>query len=119
MTDKTAYFKGLAGEDAAAGFLGAKGMVLLHQRYHSPFGEIDLVMQDGDVLAFVEVKSRPDGRVHSGEYAVSPGKQRRIIQTARCYLAENPWTGVIRFDVVELTLDGIRHLPNAFEGREW
>lgn len=119
MTDKTAYFKGLAGEDVAAEYLGAKGMVLLKKRYHSPFGEIDLVMQDGDILVFVEVKSRPNSRVHSGEYAVNPAKQKRIIQTARCYLAQEQWQGVVRFDILEITADGIRHLPNAFEGREW
>lgn len=119
MTDKTAYFKGLEGENAAAEYLGAKGMVLLQKRYHSPFGEIDLVMQDGDVLAFVEVKSRPGSRAHSGEYAVNPAKQKRIIRTARCYLAESQWPGVVRFDILEITADGFRHLPNAFEGREW
>ena len=59
MTDKlTAYAKGVLGEDAARKHLESKGMVLLMRRYHSPDGEIDLVMRDGDTLVMVEVKAR-------------------------------------------------------------
>ena len=54
----TTYQKGLDGESRAALYLQNRGMVLLQKRYRSPFGEIDLVMRDGDTLVFVEVKAR-------------------------------------------------------------
>lgn len=119
MTDETAYRKGVDGEAFACGYLMKKGMVLLQRRYHSPFGEIDLVMRDQDALVFVEVKRRDSGRAYDGALAVTPLKQARLIKTARCYLAQHPAEGVIRFDVVEITGDGLLHIPNAFQGSEW
>lgn len=109
------YEKGVKGEALALEYLKAKGMVPLETRYHSSYGEIDLVMRDGDVLALVEVKYRPQGRRGEGTYAVTPRKRKRIIKTALCYLAAHPFDGVVRFDVVEITRDGVWHIPNAFE----
>ena len=51
-----AYAKGVLGEAAVCDRLTDGGMELLERRFRSPFGEIDLIMLDGDVLAFVEVK---------------------------------------------------------------
>lgn len=112
----TSYQKGVDGEAAALAYLKNKGMAPLEMRYHSRFGEIDLVMEDGDALVFVEVKSRPKGQMGDGACAVTPQKQRRLIKTALCYLAEHPTDRVARFDVVELTQNGIQHIINAFEG---
>lgn len=121
MTDNrlTAYAKGVLGEDAACKYLESKGMVLLIKRYHSPYGEIDLVMQDGDVLAMVEVKTRERASLAECAYAITPDKQRRICLTARCYLGEYPTDASVRFDALLIARDGILHIPNAFEGREW
>lgn len=119
MTEFSAYQKGLRGEAQACEYLCQRGMVPLFKRYHSPFGEIDLIMRDGETLVFVEVKARTRGRAYEGANAVGYEKQRRMIQTARQYLSEHPDACPIRFDVVELTKDGIQHLSNAFEGKEW
>ena len=70
MPDNT-YRKGLDGESRAAVYLQNRGMVLLQKRYRSPFGEIDLVMRDGDTLVFVEVKARTNaGAGMQTEYCV-------------------------------------------------
>lgn len=120
MTDKlTAYTKGILGEDAARKYLESKGMVLLQQRYHSPYGEIDLVMLDGDCLVMAEVKARNNADLETCSYAITPVKQKRLCLTARCYLAEHPADVPIRFDVVLIARNGILHIPNAFEGKEW
>ncbi len=120
MTDSlSAYAKGVLGEDAAKTYLESKGMVLLMRRYHSPYGEIDLIMQDGDVLAMVEVKAREKATAQESSYAITPAKQKRLCLTARQYLAEHPVNAPVRFDAVLVTKEGIVHIPNAFEGREW
>ena len=62
-------------------------MELLERRFHSPFGEIDLVMLDGETLVFVEVKLRTSGGAEAGQAAVTPQKRRRMVKAARCYLA--------------------------------
>ncbi|NLI20440.1 MAG: YraN family protein [Clostridiales bacterium] len=113
------YEKGLAGESRAADYLQMRGMVLLQRRYRSPFGEIDLILRDGDTLVMAEVKARGRGREGSGLLSVGPVKRGKIIRTARLYLAEHPWDGPVRFDVVEFTADGIRHIADAFPGSEY
>lgn len=110
-----AYAKGMLGEARACEYLQQRGMVLLEKRYRSPFGEIDLVMREGEWLVFVEVKTRQKAGQGRGLEAITPAKQRRLVQTALCYLAEHPADCPIRFDALEITPDGILHLPNAFE----
>ena len=96
-------------------------MELLERRFRSPFGEIDLVMLDGETLVFIEVKTRPRGDTEEGQAAVTPGKQRRIVRAARCYLGAHPEHAdrMVRFDVATVSREGVRHVPNAFEGGEW
>lgn len=115
------YAKGVLGEAAAEEYLCAHGMTCIGRRYHSPYGEIDLIMLDGDVLAFVEVKARLRGTVLSAQAAVTPSKQRKIVQTALCYLSEHPEHAqrTMRFDIVGIADDCISHLPDAFQGTGW
>ena len=123
MTEQplSAYAKGVLGEAAACDFLERQGMLLLNRRYRAAGGEIDLILLDGDVLVFAEVKLRGRGTTLDGQYAVTPRKQRRMIAAARCFLGENPRYAhpMIRFDVVTVAGDGVTHLPNAFQGAEW
>lgn len=120
MTDKlTAYAKGILGEDAARKYLESKGMVLLMRRYHSPYGEIDLVMRDGDTLVMAEVKAREKATLEACSYSITPAKQKRLCMTALHYMAEYPQDAPVRFDAVLITKAGILHIPNAFEGKEW
>jgi len=116
-----AYLKGLQGEEAAEDYLCKAGMACLDRRYRSPYGEIDLIMLDGEVLAFVEVKARNMSTLYAAQMSVTPTKQRRIIQTALCFLSEHPeHTGrLMRFDIIGLSSDCIQHIPNAFQGAGW
>lgn len=118
MIDKT-YDKGLAGESQALQYLEKLGMQLVHKRYRAPGGEADLIMRDRDTLVFVEVKLRLTGSAGDGLMAVTRKKQKRIVQTALYYLAANDHDGPVRFDVVEETASGIRHIRDAFQGKEF
>jgi putative endonuclease len=65
--------------------------------------EIDLVCRDGEVLVFIEVKTRAAAALVPGVYAVDTRKKRVVERAARAYLArlrERPRT--FRFDVVEV-----------------
>lgn len=113
------YEKGVRGEAQAESYLTRHGgMVCRARRYRAADGEIDLVMQDGDFIVFVEVKARPDGRAGDGLLAVTPAKRRRMCHAALAYLVEHGEMGrAARFDVVEMTRDGLRHVPDAFDFR--
>ena len=111
---------GLTGETAAEAYLAARGMTCLARRYRAMDGEVDLIMQDGGVIVFVEVKARPKGRHGEGLMAVTPAKQKRITHAAGAFLMERELFGTpIRFDVVELCADGLYHVPNAFQPSAW
>lgn len=117
----SAYAKGVLGEAAVCNHLMGRGMELLERRFHSPFGEIDLVMLDGETLVFVEVKLRTSGGAEAGQAAVTPQKRRRMVEAARCYLGAHPEHAdrSVRFDVATVTGEGVNHIPDAFSGSEW
>jgi putative endonuclease len=115
---------GKLGENAAAEELLRRGYRLRTRNYHCRGGEADLVAEDGEVLVFVEVKTRSTLRYGLPQEAVTPVKRRRLVLAAEAYLhahAEEPGLEdrPVRFDVVEVVvlkggIAGIRLLPNAF-----
>ncbi len=117
---------GRNGEDAARSELERLGMKILCANYRHGRGEIDLIARDGEVLAFVEVKSRSSESWVRPAQAVGRPKQRMLSDTALAYLNELGRPQVaFRFDIVEVLFAGaevreVRHIPNAFplaEGR--
>ena len=105
---------GLLGEIRAASYARRHGMRILSRRYRAGRDEIDLIVREGECLVFIEVKTRPHGRIGDGARAVNGEKQRHIRTAARQYLALHPWQGEIRFDVMEISAAGLRHIKNAF-----
>ena len=111
--------EGMQGEALVARYLRERGYQLAAHGYRSRYGEIDLIAWDGDVLCFVEVKTRSQGAIADPAEFVDRYKQERIIQTAKLFLAQNPTKKQPRFDVIEVFLqkDGtksVKHLENAF-----
>ena len=104
---------GWLGEANAAAFLRRQGMRILARRFRTAHGEIDLIAREGSVLVFVEVKTRPRGRLDSGLAAVNAEKRGHIRYAAREYLKRHG-PAEYRFDVVEITAAGPRHIKNAF-----
>lgn len=114
------YTEGLTGEEKAERYLCSVGMICVERRYRAMDGEIDLVMREGETIVMVEVKSRPRGRRGDGLLAVTPAKQRRIYHAAQVYLMKREWLAFpVRFDIVEITMDGLWHVPNAFMPGAW
>ena len=112
---KEQYLKGVDGEALAKAYLCNQGMTCIAKRYRAQDGEIDLIMDDQGILVFVEVKYRPRGRSGDGLIAVTPSKQRRMMHAAMEYLANREDSSLgARFDVVEITADGVLHVADAF-----
>jgi putative endonuclease len=91
-------------EKTAESYLRSQGLKLLQRNFSSRFGEIDLIMRDGQTVVFIEVKYRKSNRHGSGADAVTFHKQGRISRTAAWYLAKNPHRAesVCRFDVISI-----------------
>ncbi len=93
---------GAWGEEQAARFLQGKGYRLLERNYRTPYGEIDLILEDGDFLVFAEVKLRRSARFGTPAEAVTSAKQTRLRSTALLYLQAHETARQPRFDVVEI-----------------
>ena len=107
---------GAAQETIALAQLEAAGLQLLARNVSSRVGELDLVMQDGDVLVFVEVRSRTSSRFGGAAASVTFAKQRRLASAAQVFL-KTTWRGPLprcRFDVVAISPEGIDWLRDAF-----
>ena len=104
---------GWLGEWQAARYLKRRGMRILARRFRASHGEIDLIARDGETLVFVEVKTRPRGGINDGLRAVNADKRRHLRSAAAAYLTAHPAASV-RFDVIEITAAGLRHIKNAF-----
>jgi len=93
---------GIQGEEVVAQWLQQQGARILHRRWRCRWGELDLIVQWGEELVFVEVKTRSAGNWdHNGLTAISSRKQEKLRCAAELFLAESPqwceWG--CRFDV--------------------
>ena len=122
MTQERLKF-GREGESAALRFLKKKGYRILEKNFRSKVGEIDIIAEQDGVIVFVEVKARADHEFGHPLNALTPAKQKKIIQTAQSFLARKRISDKpMRFDVVALTSDAegpdswqIELLQNAFQ----
>lgn len=94
-------------ERVAADHLQRHGLRLLERNANSRHGELDLIMRDGDIVVFVEVRYRSGSRSGDGLDSVGPSKRTKLIRAASLWLAAHPEHAhrACRFDVVGLSGD--------------
>lgn len=111
---------GRRGENAAAQYLVHRGYEILERNWACFAGEADIIARDGDILVFVEVKTRSDERMGFPSEAVTKEKRQRYEKIACAYVADHAFTDMMmRFDVLAmLVIDDdraiVRHHINAF-----
>jgi len=89
----------------AALALRRRGWRIVASNYRVGRREVDLVARRGDVLAFVEVKTRAGGGFGAPEEAVTRLKRREIEAVAAAFLSDRPHEGDVRFDTVGIVVD--------------
>lgn len=89
---------GRAGESLAALYLRLKGYRIIARDLRSPVGEIDLIVHRGNLIAFVEVKTRSADAAE----VLTTAQRRRIVRAAELFLAHRPefQASDIRFDLI-------------------
>ncbi|OGT42879.1 MAG: YraN family protein [Gammaproteobacteria bacterium RIFCSPHIGHO2_12_FULL_37_34] len=95
---------GKSAEQAACRFLRDKGLRLLQTNYRCYFGEIDIIMQDGNDIVFIEVRGRNHHDYGSALESINKSKIKKIIKTATHFLQRKKWLYKVanRFDVVTI-----------------
>jgi putative endonuclease len=104
------------GETIARRHLETHGLTFVTRNWHCRAGELDLVMLDGDVLVFVEVKTRNGERAGRAEEAISPSKAKKLLAAGEWFVADHPehqdltW----RCDLVAITIgdDGVARIDH-------
>jgi putative endonuclease len=102
------------GEEQAARYLEAQGCQVVAANWRCTAGEVDLVVRDGDRLAFVEVRTRRGRAFGTPEESITPTKLARMAAVAESYVYEEGWAGDWRLDVV-----AIRVRSGQAPGIEW
>jgi len=127
MKQYTVNEVGKKGEKYAARYLKKQHCHILARNYRAGHNELDLVVRDGNYIAFVEVKARAyetaeEAAQHRPSLAVHYTKRRRTADAAYAYLREHPTKLCPRLDVIEVWLDRahrlkpfrIHHITGAF-----
>ena len=106
-------------ERLAERYLEEAGLKRVARNFRCRMGEIDLIMQDGGYLVFVEVRLRKHQEFGGAAASIDRQKQQRIVKSAQYYLATLARTPPCRFDVVlldaleEARIDWIRSAFDA------
>ena len=107
---------GNAGEDAACAYLARKGWTILGRNVRAGRNEIDIIAKKRKLIAFIEVNRRYGLGFGRPSEAVNFEKQRHIARAAALYMQENGLENAnIRFDVIEILPDELRHIEAAFD----
>lgn len=116
MSGLVSYRAGLSAEDAVAARYAAQGGRVIARRWRGGGGEIDLVLEVGGIVVFVEVKQARD--LARAATRVSPAQQARLLAAAEVCLAGLPGAGAprdCRFDVALVDGAGrVEIVANAF-----
>jgi putative endonuclease len=120
MKDRGRIETGRRGEDLAVDYLKQRGYRIIERNYRCPFGEIDIVALHGEVVVFIEVKTRRSERFGDPQQSVTLEKQKRISRISLDYLQKKRlYPCSARFDVVAVRMLGkgpeIELIPNAFD----
>lgn len=106
---------GKRGEQLVEEYVKKQGMRILKRNYRTPVGEADIIAQDGDEVAFIEVKTRTDDLFGAPKDALTKQKKERYLRIAKWYSVETKKLPNARFDVAEVYADGtIEYIKNAF-----
>lgn len=102
MSGQDSRLLGRWGEQLAAAFYRRQGGEILQANWRCRFGEIDLIVREGNFLCFVEVKLRKTRAYGSAGEFVDARKQQKLRATAQSYLLTYETTLQPRFDVIEI-----------------
>lgn len=109
---------GTRGEIIASNYLINKGYTIVERNYKNKIGEIDIIAKQGNIIVFVEVKTRMSRGFGDPLEAVNYKKQQKIKNVATSYLMKvKKLNSLCRFDVISILGDAdeeIVHIENAF-----
>jgi putative endonuclease len=112
MTASRRQSIGYLGESIAAAFLKNKGYSILERNYRTPHGEIDLIVSQDKLIAFVEVKTRASSSLGPPEISITPRKIEHMCNAAEYYIQQHPeMVNDWRIDAITIQLKSGQSAP--------
>jgi putative endonuclease len=99
------------GEEVASAYLQKKGYKFMDMNVRTPHGEIDIILQRGEITIFVEVKTRTSSFYGPPEMAITHRKQLNMFNSAEHYAEEHK---IVRWRIDAISVEG---KPNGEEPR--
>lgn len=96
---------GKVGEELARTYLEEHGYKIVEQNWHTRYGEIDLIAENKDFVAFVEVRTRVGEQFGMPEETLNYTKMQRILRNAHGYMGRKRTTKPYRIDAICVVLD--------------
>ena len=113
---------GSRGEQLALHYLRDQGYTILTMNWICRYGEIDIVAQQGNVIVFVEVRTRHAINTESAFESINPGKQRRMAAAAQAYLTAHQLEDSLwRVDIIAVAIPrmGEPVIEHVEDGLAW
>lgn len=105
------------GEGIAAAWLAERGYRILARNVRTPYGEIDIVAQQGDTAVFIEVKTLTSSGNFFPEQQITARKREHMLHAAQHYAAQN---AVDQWRIDAISIEGkpgsdpvVTHFENA------
>jgi len=108
--------EGNAAEQLAALFLQKRGLKLVERNFRCSYGEIDLIMRDGNTLIFIEVRLRSSDNFGGAAMSINQTKQQKLRRSAALYL-QTRGDSACRFDAIlmsKLDINAVEWIQDAF-----
>ncbi len=110
---------GRKGEQLAVEFLQKKDYQILETNWRFSRAEVDIIAKDGEILVFVEVKTRSYTWYGEPEESITAKKEALLADAAAVYMEKVGHEWEIRFDIISVLLEEnkpprIRHFEDAF-----
>lgn len=77
------------GEEVASAYLAQRGCEIITRNARTPYGEIDIVAKQGEIIIFVEVKTRTSNKMGLPEESITARKRQHMLAAAEHYAMEN------------------------------
>ena len=109
---------GKKGEQLAVDFLLKNGYDIMERNYRFDKAEVDIIAQQKDTLAIIEVKTRSTADFGNPQDFVKPKQIQRLVKAVDEYVNANDLDVEVRFDIIAIVKERkgfiIEHLENAF-----
>ena len=110
---------GKRGEELAVSFLEKKGYQILETNWRFGRAELDIIAKDGEILVFVEVKTRNNNHFGAPEIAVDQKKEDAMASAGAAYMRAIHHDWEVRFDIISILYSNekdfhITHFEDAF-----